>query len=827
MPHSVESLGPTPQRDIKSAIQNNAQTVMDHIREWMPSSVAQFVLRREFGVFSFADKNNIIGVPETSDGHLIYSFDQVTDSLLPQVGGKAANLVLLKRAGLPVPTGYCVPINTHQLYLEHAELPDGLIESIARVKRSLGGKVAIRSSANCEDSAELSMAGVFQSHYVYDDADIQRVVEQIYRQSRSKEVDEFMRLHGRTAEDVKMGLVIQELIEPEAAGVIYTGVNGDGLLVQYVDEFGARLVDGETRGSTILVGNDHTILQSTGFETRLLPTSTVSQLVNYSRTIKNLFPDAPQDIEFASRDGYIYILQARPLTTDLGNVELGESPEDTMEATKRKLRQMVTEEKKELGTKTAIFSDGNYSELLPKPTEMDIGIYMYVWGGSDGIPGSTQLGRQAVGYQIGDEAIGIIQYIGGRTYFSIGRYAGLYHTGIPETKQEYFSTLVNEYLDAIQADPRKGSYPQMGLFLQDPTIKDLRARFGDRADEYFQIYLRFSDRLRDFADSFISEFYSERLPETNAFIADTQKLDLNAMTNDQLLNHAFGILEHIRTKSYVDFVKGARLGLYYSQRVQDLLQQRFGLSLDEAKEIFTSLNKGLDGSAVTDANIAIAEASSDQVALEIARKLVGHFSTEGEMMEIRHPRLRDSESALLAYVKGIRSAEPYREKFEKQKEERLQVQQDLIAKIDGTEREEFERAIQYSQTYMALRETTKYLFTKEYLLLRDTLEVLGKKLGLEDGDIYYVYPRELPRLISDTRSMLHIIRARKQAFKNYEQLDMPHVILETDIDKLGFLNEKETELKEAVGDFIAGGESVENGVVVNLDEFGLSNFSCW
>lgn len=663
------------------------------------------------------------------------------------------------------------------------------------------------------------MAGVFQSHYVYDDADIPKVVEQIYKQARSKEVDDFMSLHGKSVEDVQMGLVVQELIEPEDAGVIYTGVNGNNFLVQYVDGFGAKLVDGETRGSTLLVGSDGVTIQSTGFETRQLSSATIRQLVDYANKIGKLYNNTPQDIEFATRDGQVYILQARPLTTDLGTVELSESPEDTLEATKRKLKLMVEEEKRELGTKTAIFSDGNYSELLPKPTEMDIGIYMYVWGGSDGIPGSTQLGRQEVGYQIGDEAIGVIKFIGGGTYFSLNRYAALYHMGIPESKEEYFSTLVNEYLDAIQADPRRGSYPQMGLFLQDPSFDDLRKRFGDRADEYLQIYLRFSERLRQFADNFILEFYNDRLPETNSFIAEMQTTDLNNMTNRLLLDHAFEILEHIRTKSYVDFVKGARLGLYYSQRVQNLLQQKFGMSQEEAKEAFTFLNKGLEGSSVTEANIAIAEAPTDAVAIEIARDLIGHFSAEGEMMEIRHPRLRDSQSALEAYVLGIRRGESYRELFEKQKRERLQTQQDLYSRIDGIDRQEFERAVEYSQTYMALRETTKYLFTKEYLLLRDTLEVLGKRLGLNEGDIYYVYPRELTRLVSDTRSMLHVIKARRQAFKNYEQMDMPHVILETDIDNLGFLQEDEIGFTEAKGDFIASGASVEDGVIVNLDEY--------
>lgn len=117
MPHSVESSGPTPQRDIKSTIQNNAHSVMDQIREWMPSSLAQFVLRKKFGVFSFADRSNI-RIPDTSETPLVYAFDKIDDALLSHVGGKAANLIHLRKAGLPVPAGYCIPTDVHEYYLE-------------------------------------------------------------------------------------------------------------------------------------------------------------------------------------------------------------------------------------------------------------------------------------------------------------------------------------------------------------------------------------------------------------------------------------------------------------------------------------------------------------------------------------------------------------------------------------------------------------------------------------------------------------------------------------------------------------------------------------
>ncbi len=752
-----------------------------------------------------------------SSQQFLHSFDSVQEETLPHLGGKAVNLVRLKKAGLPVPNGYCLPTQVHGYYLEHGTLPDGLVEEVLRIKDSLGGKVAIRSSANCEDGTDLSMAGVFQSHYVYDDEEVPIVLQQIYDQSRSAEVDRFMELHEKSSKDVEMGIIVQELIQPETAGVIYTGVNGKNILIQYVDDFGARLVDGETQGSAVLVDEHSRILESSGFETRPLSQDSISQIGKYSRIIEDLFPDFPQDIEFACKDGEVYILQARTLTTELGNVDLVETVEDALEATKKKLRQMVATEKAELGTHTAIFSDANYSELLPKPTEMDIGIHMYVWGGSDGIPGAKQLGHAAMGYIVGDKANEIIKFIGGRTYFSISRNAGVYHIGFPATESEYFSTLVNEYLTTVQEDPERGAYPQMGLYLQDPTFEDLEMRFGERAEEYFQVYQQFIARMRVFADEYLSEFHDQRLPQTRNYIEEIQRVDIDSLTNDQLCAYAIGILEHNRTQSYVDFVKGARLGFYYSQRLQSLLRERLGVGKDEAQKLYSRLNQGLDGSAITEANIAIAESPTEEEAVGVAQELIGHYST-GEMLEIRHQPMRDDPTRLLAYVRGIRETGRYKEDFERQRQGRIVSQEAILARVPEKDREELAAVMRASQTYMAVRETAKYYFTKEYLFLRDALEKLGSRFGLEQGDIYHLYPRELPAFVADPESFLHVIHSRKQSFKNYSKLHMPPIIRETDIDSLGVLEEDTVEFTEAAGKFLAEGEKI-SGVVVNVDEF--------
>lgn len=718
---------------------------------------------------------------------------------------------------MPVPDGFCVTTDSYDLYTQNGTLPPGLISHLESIREQLGGRVAIRSSANCEDGSELSMAGVFQSYYVAEDDDIQSVVEAIYSHARSPEVVEFMFLHGLAPSEVKMGLVIQRLVDSERAGVIYTGINGGDLLIQYVEGLGSRLVDGETHGSAILLDKNGFILASTGFETRPISADIIRQIRDSVIAVESLYEGQPQDIEFASADGQLYILQARRLTAELGKVEIEETPEECLERTKLKLQQLATQEKRELGTERVIFSDANFSELLPRPTEMDFGVFAYIFTGSDSVPGAIQLGRMEMGYPLGEESVGFMSYVGGRPYFSIARDAATFYAGFPDTRQEYFSTLVREYLEAIQVDPNKGAYPEMGLYLQDPTLEDLRTRFSDKAPFYLQVYQDFVAGMRRNADSFLNQFRAREYAEMTTFAREIQTVDISKMTNEELVGYCTGILEHLRTRSCVNFVKSARLGFYYSQRLQSLLRERFGLGSDETERVFARLSQGLDGSAITEVNVAIADAETEEEAVGVANQNVGHFST-GEMLEIRHRRLKDDPTALAAYVRGIRQSGQYREEFERQKAERLVTQQVVLERLSGQEKQELEGVIQSTQTYMALRETVKYLFTQEYSLLRNALQVLESRFGLEEGNIYFVYPRELPRLITDPESFTHLIQSRKQSFSNYEKLDLPHVIRESDIEALKLSSESDGDFIEVKGKFLAEGQRVE-GVVVNLDQF--------
>jgi phosphohistidine swiveling domain-containing protein len=743
----------------------------------------------------------------------VYSFENVNSLIASKIGSKAANLAKLKNAGFPVPPGYCITEDAYVDFIKNNKISDKLIDEIKKLKSSLGGAIAIRSSANCEDGAELSMAGVFESKYVYADEDIPGAIERIYLQAQSQDVERFMALHGKPHADIRMGLIIQQLIEPDASGVIYTNVNGCCSLIQYIKGFGASLADGIAHGAAILAAPDGSVEQSVGW---LLPANIIKALLYHSNKIEALFPGASQDIEFAYKKNNIYILQARPLTTDLGTVDLQETPDECLEATKNKIRELIAKEKLEMGTPTAIFSDANYSELLPRPTAMDIGLYTYIFTGSDGIPGATQRARSEMGYQNENEAIGIITCIGGRTYFSVARNAALYHIGFPETKQEYFSTLVTEYLKSVEEDPVKGGYPQMGLYLQDPTLEELQNRYGERAEEYFDVYRKFSNKMGAFADAFIHHFNEVERSNISEYIQRIDSKNIEQYSAEALTSECLEIMEHLRTITCVCFVKAARLGFYYSQRLSTLLQQHCGMTKDKSIEMFSRLTQGLDGSAITEANIAIVMAKTEIGASKVARDLIGHYST-GEMLEIRHTRLMDDPGALLAYVKGIRQSGNYIENFENQKSERIKTQESILNSLSEPHRSELTHVINSAQTYMALRETAKYLVVKEYSLIKNRLESLEKTLNLGKGDIYFFFPRELSELAASPKSLKHLVRSRRQSFDNHTCFEMPSIIRELDIDSICLKRDNDEEFGEATGRFLAEGPKHE-GVIVNVDQ---------
>ncbi|CAM1343523.1 PEP/pyruvate-binding domain-containing protein [Tenacibaculum amylolyticum] len=761
--------------------------------------------------------SNIITEPYASS---IKSLDEISNFDVNLIGGKAANLAKLKQAGIRVPPGYVFDTTIFNTYTSNKQLPITIQKIITSIREILGRAVALRSSANGEDGEQISMAGVFETFYVPITDNTQQVIEKtekLYQQSISKEVKEYTQLHNIQPNQMKMALIVQKLVQSEYSGVIYTNPKKNEILIGYCKGFGDQLVDQKTSGSSLLINSStRKILQSRGFDQAPLDQKIIQQLINVSLKISQLYNHTPQDIEFAIEKGELYILQSRPLTKELGAIKLEETPNDTLNKAREDFKAFSAKEKELFNTSSAIFSSSNFSELLPHPASMDYTIFATILTGRKGSPGAFQLARQDIGYIISDKTIGFMQRIGGHTYYSLTKDALTFYGAFPETEQEYIENTVAYYLKKVNENPDLGFYPEMILYEQFPTLAWFEKHYGKkRAPNLLNSAKKFNDRMDREAISFSLKL-DEKIVAFKNYIKKMKSLDTAQMTAKEKIGYINEIVQFMRTSTCVDFIKSARFGFYYTRKLQVLFKEA---GLDDVDSAVAKLGQGLDNSAVTEANLAIEQANDIEQAMIIAREKVGFYS-EGEALEIRHPRLIDTPEALRAYVEGIRDS-GIGKNWREQREKRLKFELEL-EKILGKEKmTTIMPAIRGCQKNMAMRETLKCLFTEKYSLVRKSLVNLAHEVEIPEEDIFHLEIEELNLLIKDPDNMKHIITSRKQHFKNEPLLELPKVIREEDIEKLHLKTAFMGSFTSQKGHFLADGPTLNKAIIVNVDEIGI------
>lgn len=308
--------------------------------------------------------------------------DATTAAPLALVGGKAAHLARLQGSGLRVPPWFSV---TTELFVTLLEaLPEELLvrlaaleakdaAGIAATSRDLqeaflavempaawrdaigercdqvfgpGSLVAVRSSAVGEDSVHSSQAGLMESHlFVPQDAVLRRVQETL-ASAFSAPCLLYKLLRGNDPRQIRAAVVIQEMVDSRASGVLFT-VNpttgdpgeiviaagyglGEGVVADlvetdtiHVDRALGKIKHQDIPIKTKQVARDPgpgggTRIEPLPSELRegpVLSSSLITQLVDGGESIEKLFGRA-QDIEWAiDAAGRVFITQARPVTT--------------------------------------------------------------------------------------------------------------------------------------------------------------------------------------------------------------------------------------------------------------------------------------------------------------------------------------------------------------------------------------------------------------------------------------------------------------------------------------------------------------------------------
>jgi pyruvate,water dikinase len=226
------------------------------------------------------------------------------------VGGKAFGLGEMIRAGERVPDGFCVTTAAHR----SGVLPRD--EIIAAYEGMGAATVAVRSSATTEDRPDTSFAGQYDTYLNV--AGTERVLDAVQRCWDSLHAERAVAygagpagaLHGQT---VHMAVVVQRMVDPLVAGVMFTANPVTGcrteMVVDAIAGLGNAVVDGT-------VMPDHYVLNGhSSADGGCLTDDRLAELRQVGARLQHLF-GSPQDVEWAfDRDGTLWLLQSRPITT--------------------------------------------------------------------------------------------------------------------------------------------------------------------------------------------------------------------------------------------------------------------------------------------------------------------------------------------------------------------------------------------------------------------------------------------------------------------------------------------------------------------------------
>jgi rifampicin phosphotransferase len=292
------------------------------------------------------------------------------------VGGKAANLGELVRAGQPVPPGFVITTESYQTFVAANGLADVIAESRTdglddeafrsasmtitegfvggridpRLRRAIlaaygrigRGAVAVRSSATAEDLPEASFAGQQDSYLnVHGDDALLDAIRRCWASLWTARAMAYRARRAVDTEDVQLAVIVQRLVDAEAAGVMFTANPSNGRRTQTMINaawgLGEAVVSGSVNPDQLVLDTDAgrmissqvadkavmTVLSSDGTEERPVPEDrrraavldeeSALSLARLGTAIADHF-GAPQDIEWARSGGEFLVLQSRPIT---------------------------------------------------------------------------------------------------------------------------------------------------------------------------------------------------------------------------------------------------------------------------------------------------------------------------------------------------------------------------------------------------------------------------------------------------------------------------------------------------------------------------------
>lgn len=760
----------------------------------------------------------------------IIDLQDVREGDLARVGRKALHLGVMMQAGFPVPRGFVIPTDACEEAIrssgEAIELDDRLQAAIVTAYRARGfQRVAVRSSATLEDLRHASFAGIYTTCVnVASDTELIHAVAECLRSMKAPRTTLYRQYVGlkENGSGHGMAVVVQEMVDAEVSGVIYTlnpvTFSRDECVVNSVLGLGEPLVSGRVPGDTFRVDRKGRVLETRIAErgASLTPTQ-LRGLVDAGIALEALFGH-PQDIEFAIGGRQMHILQTRPISAAGDSCEQKAAQYRQREIDRLRGRIAELRRKGTLTCGDAVYSDGNIAEILPTPTPMSFGIFTSIFSDEGGI----QCGRRQLGYTFGDETSeGLFELICGHPYFNLELDAKTFQVGFPLD--------IAAYLDRVKADPHLANYPELGLYQQRLSLDEAVRRFGsDKGRTHYDRFLEFLRGMMKWGETYHAQFADTIEPEIQSYLTRERQVAPTELSCKEIVAKIQDYLDHLKRYTAVHFVIAARLGFFFTERVKQQLLGWFGR---EADGLIEKLLHGLQPSKIGQEGIDLSRLAQQEMSREEFLATYGHLAPNE--LEIATPRMTDDPRSLERLLRKAATAahRPVAESPQ-QVERRERTEAEVYRRMVqlGASRLDIQvlfAEIEYAQRYLPLRETIKYYLAAEYALIRQALIVVNQKLTLQPEDIFYLFPAELPELLNDLMAAQVKMRVRREehqiALLFSKRKWMPRVIFESSLEEIG----KPPRL-DASREFqavpVSSGEAVGTVRIVDPDAFdSLSN----
>ncbi|HZK73034.1 MAG TPA: rifamycin-inactivating phosphotransferase, partial [Clostridia bacterium] len=740
-------------------------------------------------------------------GSYVLGFQEIDQTQVAVVGGKGAHLGELSRIeGIRVPAGFCVTADAFRRIMAEAPMIDDRLDRLSRLSpddraaiRTLSAEIrrilegiaiaddlaaaitrsvarlgeqaacAVRSSATAEDLPTASFAGQQDTYLnVVGPAAILQHVSRCWASLFTERAVTYRLRNGFGHRKVHMAVVVQQMVFPEAAGILFTADPvtsnrkvscveasfglGEALVSGLVNADAYWVRDGEVVAKTVATkqlaihalpagGTQEQAIDLERQDQPALTDAQVVRLAHLGRKIEAHFGH-PQDIEWCLDDDGFQIVQSRPITTLFPIPTAGDAENHVYISVGH--QQMMTDPMKPLGLSL-------WQLTTPRP--------MYVAGGRLFVDVARDLASPAIRARLleasgkSDPLIGdALQSIVKRGDFILSRTDAV-STAAPaagatapiETDPAIVTDLIRhnqESIAALKRDIRTKSGAALLEFILADIQELRRILFDPRSHQVFMSAMEATWWLNDQLQAWLGE--------KNAADTLTQSVPNNVTSEMGLA--LLDVADVIRPHSEV---------VAFLQHIED---EGF---LDE-----------------------LAKLAGGQEARDAIRAFLDKYGMRcvGEI-DITRPRWSERPTTLVPVILGnIKNFEPGAgaQRFEHGRQEAWTKEQELLERLralpDGEQKaEEAKRKIDRVRTFIGYREYPKYGMVSRYFVYKQAmLEEAGRLVQAnvlrEKEDIFYLTFQELHDVVRTNHVDDQLISQRKEAFRSYQALTPPRVL---------------------------------------------------